>query len=249
MFDSAKQKIERADHHIAELERQFAAFIAKKPNRLSIQPNPTGSLTLSVRFVEKLPRAIAPIIGDAIHNLRSALDHATWEFVGRDHGTQNRYLKFPTGDSRISFESSCDGIETPSQWVIDTVKATEAFIGGKGTDLYNLNQLDNADKHIEITPVLRAVIHPRYHVVDKNGVTHRTIERQTLVADRDLDVVILAEIPAGFSPELDNDAQFIPSVFFSHPDVPIASPAISTLRRYSDAVALVIESFERATSH
>jgi hypothetical protein len=93
--------------------------------------------------------------------MRASLDHAIWELVGFDHGTQDRHLKFPTGDTRISFEASCNGIKTPSQWVKDAIKSTEAFIEGRGMDLYNLNALDNADKHTIVTPILRATGVPK----------------------------------------------------------------------------------------
>lgn len=170
MFESARLKLQRADYHISDLERQFAAFVAEKPHRFIVQSDPnTGHLRIRVRFVKNVPAAFALVIGDAIHNLRASLDHAIWELVGFDHGTQDRHLKFPTGDTRISFEASCNGIKTPSQWVKDAIKSTEAFIEGRGIDLYNLSALDNADKHTIVTPILKATGHPKFTAVWPNG--------------------------------------------------------------------------------
>jgi hypothetical protein len=249
MFASAKQKIERADYHIADLERQFAIFVGEKPHRFSIKADPaSGALSIGIRFLKELPSTFAPIISDALHNLRTALDHAAWEVVGIDHGTQNRYLQFPTGDTRVSFEATCNGIKTPSQWVKNALKATEAFIGGRGMDLYQLCQLDNSDKHVEITPVLRTTGHPAFHIVAPDGHVLRTMDGNALTpAATGTTVVTLASVPSGFSVELDNDAECPPTIFFSHPGGFISSPAITTLRRYSAKVAETITDIKRAT--
>lgn len=121
MLDGAKHKIDRANYHIADIEGQFAAFAAEKTHRFLTERNPeTGAIILKVESVKELPSEFALIIGDAIHNLRTALDHATWEIVGIDHeivgidrDTQDRRLKFPTGRNRRYFEAACKGIVTP----------------------------------------------------------------------------------------------------------------------------------------
>jgi hypothetical protein len=75
MFESARLKLQRADYHISDLERQFAAFVAEKPHRFIVQSDPnTGSIGIRVRFVKEVPTALALVIGDAIHNLRASLD-------------------------------------------------------------------------------------------------------------------------------------------------------------------------------
>src|ERR1700675_2981415 len=154
MFDGARLKIKRANHHIADLETQFTAFTAENLPHLSIQTNPErGQPYVLVSYGKEPPCAdLALIIGDAIHNLRTSLDHLTWELVGK--GGQNRHLCLPTGDKRVNFEASCQGIVTPSQAVKDIFKSLEIFPGGKGDAIYRLNRLDNADKHTILTPVI-----------------------------------------------------------------------------------------------
>jgi hypothetical protein len=248
MFDSAKLKLQRADYHISELERQFAAFVAEKPHRFIVQSDlNTGHLGIRIRFVKEVPPAFALIIGDAIHNLRSSLDHAIWELVGIDHGTQDRHLKFPTGDTRISFEASCNGIKTPGQWAKDAIKSTEAFIEGRGMDLYNLNILDNADKHIIVAPILRATGVPKFTAVWPDG---RRIEmqREVFMGGAGEFIPIMGIAPGG-SIELDDDVECPPSIFFRHPDVAIASPAIPTLKRFAQRVCEAINILERAIPH
>src|SRR5689334_6111092 len=116
MFESAKLKIERAKHHIADVDASFTSFIQTHPHRLAMVVNPeTGRMDIKVRLNHELPKSIALTVGDAIHNMRTALDHMTWEVVGRDKGTQDRWLKLPAGDNRVNYEATCQGIKTPSQ--------------------------------------------------------------------------------------------------------------------------------------
>jgi hypothetical protein len=147
MFNGARLKIGRANQHIADLETAFHTFVKDNPHTIRSSGDPkTGRTIVRVHFDQPIPDTLALIIGDAIHNLRAALDHATWELIGLDGGTQDRYLKFPTGDNRINYEASCKGLKTPRE---DTKKffiALAVYKGGAGNILYTLNLLDNADK-------------------------------------------------------------------------------------------------------
>ena len=118
MFESAKLKIIRANQHLRDFETRFAEYVATKPHRFSIHNDPeSGQPKIRIRFESDRTKTFTLVVGDAIHNLRTALDHLTWEVIGLDGGTQNRYTKLPTGDNRVYYEAACKGIETPSDWV------------------------------------------------------------------------------------------------------------------------------------
>ena len=90
----------------------MAAFRGAKTHHVVKQSNADLTVhTFSMQFVDEFPSSIALCIGDAIHNLRTALDHMTWEIFGREGGTQDRYLKFPFGQDRTSFEALCEGMK------------------------------------------------------------------------------------------------------------------------------------------
>jgi hypothetical protein len=244
MFDSAKQKIDRAEYHIADLQRQFVAFIAEKPHRFVVKTDAqTGQPSVHVRYVKPVPPSFALVIGDAIHNLRCALDHMTWEAVGLN-GTQNKHLKFPTGQDRVSFKSSCYGIVTPDQWVKDSICALEAFPGGKGDYLYEINALDNADKHTGIRPTVRASGLPPYTVTKPDGtVVH--VEGDVFIGE--FDHFPGHSWPSGSSIELDQDAECPPSIFIrkTRPGWN-AEPAFLFLLGCTTAVSGAIASVEAA---
>ena len=244
MFESAKQKIDRANYHIADLIRQTAAFIAEKPHRFVIESDPiTGALLVKIKFLKEPPVTLALVIADAIHNLRTALDHIAWELAAIGNGTQDRHTSFPTGDNRINFESRCNGIVTPSQWVKDAFKSLEAFPGGKGHELYNLSELDNADKHTVITPVMRATGHPPIRASHPQG-RLVVMERNTFIGGAS-EGRTLASFAPGTKIELEDDAECPPSIFFPKPDHTI-EPAWSMMRGFAVAVGNALKIIEEA---
>ena len=166
----------------------------------------------------------------------------TWELIGVSRGTQDRYVKLPTGDGRVNFESAAKGIKTPAQWVKDFLTGLEVFPQGGGDSLYMLHLMDNADKHTVLTPVARATSHPPLRITMPGG---GTLEMEGNVFVGGIgEFVNLARVPAGSSVELEHDADCPPSIFFGQPSVR-AIPALkqwredvaATLRAAGDAVA------------
>jgi hypothetical protein len=83
-FDGAQLKIGRAIHHIEELNARVAGFENSEFYGLTIDrhPDPLEKNLVVLRIIEDAPvEEYAPIIGDAIHNLRSALDHAWYQVI------------------------------------------------------------------------------------------------------------------------------------------------------------------------
>ena len=100
MFEGANLKLDRADHHVRDFQATFEASIQSNPYEIVLN-NDVGARfhTLEVKFREPIPTSLALILADAIHNLRAALDHATWELVGLDGGPRIDGLLFQPGSS------------------------------------------------------------------------------------------------------------------------------------------------------
>ncbi len=105
LFMSALLKVERAQQHIAALITIRDAF-TQKPHNLGFY-NESQEMVVEVRLREPIPTAFALTIGDAVHNLRTALDHATWELVGIDGGKQDRRLAFPSSRIKADYKAAC----------------------------------------------------------------------------------------------------------------------------------------------
>lgn len=77
-------KLQRADSHLAELSAAVEAFLGRANYRFEGKEgaDPETGYVERVIFLEvdEFPRdeSWGPIIGDAVHNLRSALDHLAW---------------------------------------------------------------------------------------------------------------------------------------------------------------------------
>jgi len=78
-------KLERAKKHIDDLRRQIAqAFPNGELFPLRQEFNrEQGVFIVSIERVKKLPQEWGLIVGDAVHNLRCALDHLAWQLALR----------------------------------------------------------------------------------------------------------------------------------------------------------------------
>jgi hypothetical protein len=100
-FESARLKVQRAYLHIQELERVFATFLQSNFCKISVEQEPeTGQQLLKVASIASLPAETPLIIGDAFHNLRTALDHVMAEILKGSDG-----VYFPVGKERQNFEA------------------------------------------------------------------------------------------------------------------------------------------------
>jgi hypothetical protein len=101
MFDSARMKVRRAQGHIDDLKFAFDRFIETHPHTFVFDTDTeTNTRSVEVRFGEAIPPEFSLILGDAIHNLRTSLDHAAWELIGIDSGTQDRFTPFRSVEPR-----------------------------------------------------------------------------------------------------------------------------------------------------
>ena len=108
-YESILLKVGRAKHHISDLEKRRDAFLADEPYRIGAKPHPIPEIEhtrLYVESVKPVPTDIPLILGDAIHNLRAALDHAAWQLVEAGGGIPSKDTYFPIGDALHEYQSA-----------------------------------------------------------------------------------------------------------------------------------------------
>lgn len=106
-FTSARSKLDWAYRHLQKLRDEINCFQKTEPYPVTPQFNTDRTeCRLYISVTKPIPKHWGLIVGDCIHNVRSALDHVTWElaesFTGprpKDTGTQ-----FPIFDSPLSDE-------------------------------------------------------------------------------------------------------------------------------------------------
>src|SRR5271156_3019415 len=102
MFTGSRLKMERAKKHIADLHNDILFFTTPDSYLLTIEKHPdTGNDALKFKMTKPFPENLALVIGDAIHNLHTALDLAVCEIVRNNLGeAATGYFKFPFYKSR-----------------------------------------------------------------------------------------------------------------------------------------------------
>ena len=102
----------------------------------------------------------SPIIGDAIHNLRDALDLAV-SVLMRNAGLPDANVYFPTGKTFDAFQKAVSGgpkkPKFPPKLVAVLQSRIQPYFGGHGHYIRTLHDLAIADKHRLIVPTVFGV--------------------------------------------------------------------------------------------
>lgn len=147
-----RAKIERAKEHIEQFSSEWSHSLRHvEPYRYFAEDErETGDLVYRVVIDEKTPailQHLGLVIGDAIHNLRSALDLLACQMVIENGGTPTRFTYFPIADSRKEFETGGPKkVKGASEDAIKLLREIRPYKGGN-IPLYRLHRLDIADKH------------------------------------------------------------------------------------------------------
>ena len=149
-------KLKRAKHHIEDYIAQAEVIYKRNGPSFFVEDNPsTRERALCINIDTSVPDHFSLIIGDAIHNLRSALDHLTWDIVNPHNPPRPNEVQFPFCRKQESFESALAHrqIALAGKEIVDKFSALKPYPGGDEL-LYALHQLDIADKHQLIVPVV-----------------------------------------------------------------------------------------------
>jgi hypothetical protein len=96
-------KIKRAEHHVNDLNAQITRFLARRPYELvTVADQKTGEVLVGVKTKVPIPDDIPLTIGDAVHNMRSAMDILSFSMVG-DRARKFKAVQFP-------FLESCESL-------------------------------------------------------------------------------------------------------------------------------------------
>jgi hypothetical protein len=171
--DDARLKIERAQKHSSDLIQIIDSI--PQNYTISVKPIP-GEIGTAICYelpqFESIRNSIALIAGDAIHNVRTALDYVWCDAIG----TPSKFSKFPVHPNLDQLEASLKGtgLHTANarlfRLMIDEIRP---FTDG-GNALYLLHQLDIKDKHRLLLPVSKFGSIKEIKVSDRNGAVEGT---------------------------------------------------------------------------
>jgi len=160
-FSGSRLKIKRADKHVLELQSLISDYEQGNFYRLFIEKNPqTGQNLIGVETVA-LPTDLPLIIGDALHNLHSALELMAFEIVTRANQTPSKNLYFPWSRNLQELEGTLKNGEIRaapapvSKILLDTIAPDTGM--GERNPLHALHTLDIEDKHRLLIPVISEI--------------------------------------------------------------------------------------------
>ena len=179
-FAAPLLKLYRAKEHIRDLDREISAYLMLSPFQLVIAQYPEiAQKQLRIETNPPIPSEFALTIGDAIHNLRAALDILIFGLIGSlaDHP---RNIQFPFCKDADSLESAIAvrQIQLAGERVVSAIRSLEPYPDGKH-DLHAIHDMDIRDKHKLLMPVGRNAamseddlreIEPRLLPAERKGV-------------------------------------------------------------------------------
>lgn len=104
-LQGARLKLMRAREHLEVLGNELAAFTVGEPYRIAHEPNADGSEHIFRAEAPKHPPPrLGVIAGDALQNMRSALDHLAWGLTpASTRQTSERDIYFPIYTKESAF--------------------------------------------------------------------------------------------------------------------------------------------------
>jgi hypothetical protein len=249
-FGQARIKVDRANEHINQFREHWEGFQETEFCRIVVKNDPEGSQSIIVEPTDILPAHLVLCSGDAIHNLRSALDFVISEVLG----WKNTRLAFPFHESRKSLEDSFrtvpEVIDGKMRGKGSNAPIEEAVVGlGKfiveeikpyreaDNFLWTINALDRIDKHRLFITVVSPFKLQGFRAVDDYDNVFGGEAR--IIDDK---VVMIQSSQGGI--RLEDSGKISAEILFNELRVIEQKPVLTTLLSMRDAVAETINRIE-----
>jgi hypothetical protein len=246
-------KVDRAVYHIKALETAIQQFMDSNPyDAVRETDAKSGDYSFRLKVHREIPLAWAALIGDAVHNLRSALDHLMVELVLANGGRPTKATEFPIFQNLQAYDTKAAGKMTgASQQAIDLINAARSYKGGND-GLWQIHELDIIDKHRALVPAFGSFsaltidpiktlrgIAPDLPEDLSMPLSIRPAERCPLEDGYELYHVAADQIG-----KVDDDPTFRIEIAFNEPGVLECEPIFPALGNLSELVKNVIMTFD-----
>lgn len=157
-------RLERASHHLQRFENAVGRWLEEEPYRIVSEPQrEQRQRILRVEILNSPPPELGLLIGDCLHNLRSALDNLAYDLARAHRGdplsrSLARDSQFPVFKDRDQFLSrgmnQIRGIAPAAQTIIEGLQPYQRGDEFAYDRLWWLRELSNSDKHRLLQPTL-----------------------------------------------------------------------------------------------
>lgn len=217
-LDGCRAKLGRAKKHLDALKDEVARFLEAHPYAFLVQAN-LGRTEYSFRahVLEWPPLEWSLIVGDYVHNLRSALDNLMWQLALLTSGgpepirfdgktADPRQIQFPISDTLEKYVNAQVRAYVDAKYMAaiqDFQPYHGRYIDPLGSPFLRLHALSNTDKHRTINAVLVSVSEagPRFVTRDAT-IVDQWFEPGVPIEDG-VEVAHVTVIPTGPDPDVE----------------------------------------------
>lgn len=254
MFEASKLKIKRANKHISEFDGLIREFIKTDFCSFGIQKDSAGRNFLKFKMTKEPPCELPLILGDAVHNLRAALDIAYVELITNIGKEPTSWTTFRVWDDRDKLiKTLSEGILKGADDIVSMLADKVCAYAGGDALLCALDSLDIDDKHRLLVPIFNIVkLHNVNAIIRAPGGGTMVMSNCTLGVGNG-GVLNVIGMPAG---DVDFQGNGNPAfgIFFGDGTSLKGQPIIPTLTQFGQLVGGILEIFEgiiatRAATH
>lgn len=254
-------KLEWAEKHIFHLQELRDGWKEGEEDRVRFEDNPnTGERSYYVVDIPPIPADFALITGDAIHNIRSTLDHLAHALVVVCEKSPGpfQHVYFPIAIDSDKYKTAKTRIERAREDPKNAIDGIEPYGGGAGEILWHLHALDIIDKHqLMITtvstnlrysspPIQAAMIKNLFLGMGSDELGPSQDAHAFLVESKDVIFPLKAgnKLCTRAKAEVSEHMYFPFEIAFGEPQFVAGKSVIETLHRMADFVRYVIRDFD-----
>ena len=247
---SCRIKIDRAIKHFNDLIAEVEAYRDRDPNKIILDEDSEPAIKIyKIGIKEPMPETWSAIIGDTIHNLRSAMDCLAVALVVRagitDPGIiQDTYFPISWDNVGLSGAKRLLFFQRVGPAAEKIIRRLQPYRGGKGHPLWQLNQLDIIDKHRRIIPAGAALSKVEFFI-ERHDAPASVYKAQPAFPLKEGDELFRAVF---FEAHFDANSHFTFDVAFNETGIVEREPVLPTLSEFINFVQRVIMIFEKRFS-
>lgn len=212
--NSVRLKIDWAEKHLDALDAEIDRWSSgpRNPRRLKRIHDgvPPTDFRAQFRFDPPIPDTVPMIIGDAVHNLRSALDHLACALaeleIPTDSETGHSGIEFPIYISEDKFnKSGAAKIKKLATAAKDEIKSLQPYNAGDNARLqylWALHQLDIIDKHRRISVMGGRYSMPANYRPQARQGDEVIFKGRIYIPFKDGDIIHIRDVDPEFEPDI-----------------------------------------------
>jgi hypothetical protein len=158
-LEGVGRKIKRADDNIKPLYEEIVAWAKRDAYGFVTEAQKKGTKHIvRIETDETVPPEWALMVGDFVHNLRSALDHLVYQLVISNRGTVTNRTAFPIfADATKYGKYSSPQIDGVPSMCVAKFKSLQPYFRSRNEPTHDplwwVHELDRIDKHRLLTVV------------------------------------------------------------------------------------------------